>query len=160
MPLLLLSAAASRLPASVLCVGVPVFVFCSAPLLCCPPLPDLAAPDPRCFHLYLAPPCLSVAFLVFSCPRLGASVLCPVLNLFLTFWVLLTYGGPLQCFLLPLVSAPVVFFWCFCLSVFLVCVWLLVGGPLVLCVVGVCDWGSRTRPEPWTGPHCSEFHWR
>ena len=35
-PLLLLSAAASRLPASVLCVGVPVFVFCSAPPLCCP----------------------------------------------------------------------------------------------------------------------------
>ena len=33
---LLLSSAASRLPASVLCVGVPVFVFCSAPPLCCP----------------------------------------------------------------------------------------------------------------------------
>ena len=38
--------------------------------------------------------------------------------------------------------------------------WLCVGGSLVLVVVGVFVRGSRTRPEPWTGLHCSEFHWR
>ena len=61
---LLLSSAASRLPASVLCVGVLVFVFCSAPSVL-PSFPDPAIPDPRCFYYLLASPCLSVAPFVF-----------------------------------------------------------------------------------------------
>ena len=61
---LLLSSAASRLPASVLCVGVPVSVFCSAPSVL-PSFPDPAFPDPRCFYCLLASPCLSVAPFVF-----------------------------------------------------------------------------------------------
>ena len=41
-------------------------LFCPSFVL--PSFPDLAAPDPRCFHCHLAPPCLSVALLV-SCVR-------------------------------------------------------------------------------------------
>ena len=49
-PLLLLSDAASRLPASFLCVGVPVFVFCSAPL-CAAPLSLYLPPLTQVFPL-------------------------------------------------------------------------------------------------------------
>ena len=157
-PFLLLSAAASRLLVSFRCVGVPVFVFCPAPPLCCPPLLVPAALALRCVLSFLVPPCLLVVCLVFLPALSVLRSVAFVLNSFVTFWVLLNYCGPWRFLFLPLVSGPL---FGFCASVFRVVVaWLCVGGPFVLVVVGVFVRGRRTRPEPWTGLHCSEFHWR
>ena len=150
---LLLSSAASRLPASVLCVGVPVSVFCSAP----PVLPCLSAPDipvPRWFHCLLAPPCLSVASFVFWL-RLLVSRSSALLWIWLfTFWVLPNFVGPWRVSLHPSLFAPFLVL-VLCLS----CFGLSVRGPL-LCVVCLGWRWCRARLEPWTGLHCSELHWR
>ena len=137
--------------------GCPCVCVLFCPSLCCPPLLVPAAPDLRCFLCFLVLPCLVVVFLAFLCPRFGAPVCCPVLNLFLSFWVLVNYCGPWRPLLLPLVSGPSSVCVLFCRG--LVC-WVFGGGPSVLGLVSVFVWGSRTRPEPWTGQHCSEFHWR
>ena len=104
--------------------GCPCVCVLFCPSLCCPPLLVPAAPDLRCFLCFLVPPCLVVVLLAFLCPLFGAPVCCPVLNLFLTFWVLLNYCGPWR-LLLPLVSGP-----------FSVCVLLCRGFGLL----GVCWW--------------------
>ena len=58
-----------------------------------------------CVLCLLVPPCRLVACLAFL-PLVGAPVCCPVLNLFLPFWVLFHYRGLWWSLLLPLVSCP------------------------------------------------------
>ena len=90
---------------------------------------------------------------------LGASVPFSALNLFCVVLVLLIDCGPRRSSLLSPCACPP----CFgvgAVSVVLgvCCCWLLFW---LFFVCGGCFCqGSRTRPEPWTGPHCSELHWR
>ena len=155
-PSLLLSAAASRRLVSFLCVGFPVFVFCPAPL-CAAPLSLFR------LHLVLVRSLLFGSSLSFGrLSRVSSARWCsgllPCAEFIFTFlgaiplpWSLVVSPPP-PC-VLPLFGS--------CASVFRGLVsWLCVGGPPVLFVVGVFVRGSRTRPEPWTGLHCSEFHWR
>ena len=91
-PLLLLSAAASRLPASVLCVGVPVSVFCSAPSLCCP-LSLILPPLIQGAFTVIWPLLVFLSLFSCLCPRLGVSVLCPVSALSLVVVLCLSCSG-------------------------------------------------------------------
>ena len=140
-----------------------VLVFlclCSVlPLLCCP------------LSLFLLP-LFSGALTSFGCSLslcrcsrvfflcLGASVPCSALNLFCVFRVLLIDCGPRRSSLLSPCACPPLF-WCWCGVCRALCLLLFAVVLVVfLCVLGVFVQGSRTRPEPWTGPHCSELHWR
>ena len=137
--------------------GCPCVCVLSCPSLCCPPLLVPAAPGLRCVPCFLVPPCLLVVCLAFL-PALRCSGLLPCAEFVFDFLGATQLLWPLA------VSPPPPCVWSlfgFCASVFRGFVsWLCVGGPLVLVVVGVFVRGSRTRPEPWTGLHCSEFHWR
>ena len=105
---LLLSSAASRLPASVLCVGVPVFVFCAAPSVL-PSFPDPAIPDPRCFYCLLASPCLSVAPFVFWFRVLVIRSSALLWIWLFTFWVSPNFVGPWRFSLHPPLFVPALF---------------------------------------------------
>ena len=70
-----------------------------------PPSPCSGCSWPRCVLCFSVPPCRLVACLAFL-PLVGAPVYCPVLNLYLPFWVLFHYRGLWWFLLLPLVSCP------------------------------------------------------
>ena len=130
MPFLLLSAAASRLPASFLCVCVPVLCLV-LPLPCAALSPGSCRP-PYCFSLSCGS---SLSLCLFSCfASCGdGSILGSVLNLFLPFWVPLTYRGsrrPPLCFCCPLWLSGVLSV-VLCVSFFVRC-----GAPFL-----VLSWG-------------------
>ena len=129
MPFLRLSAAASRLPASFLCVGVPVSCLV-LPLLCAALSPGSCRP-PYFFSLSFG---LSLSPCLFSCfASCGDGVILgSVLNLFLPFWVPLTYRGSRRP---PSVSAAPSVFLFFC-RVCSVCPFLFAVGPLFLFCLG------------------------
>ena len=149
--------------------GCPCVCVLFCPSLCCPSLLVPAAPGLRCFLCFLVPPCLFVVLLAFLCPLCGAPVCCPVLNLFLTFWVLLNYCGPWRLLLLPLVSGPFSVFVLLSVGVWFVgCLWV---GPLSWVLWGClfeevgparshgldCTAASFTGADQWSSlPCCPE----
>ena len=112
--------------------------LCSVlPLLCAALFPWSCRPWSKVLSLSFG---LSLSFCRSSrvlCPRLGVSVLCPVLNLFLTFWVLLNYCGPRRFSLHhPFLSAPslVVVLCLSCSGLSVVCC----GASCLVCCGWVC----------------------
>ena len=136
--------------------GCPCVCVLSCPSLCCPPLLVPAAPGLGAFSPFGSS--LSFGRLSRVSSALRCSGLLPWAEFVFAFLGAINYCGPWRFPLLPLVSGP---FSVFALpSVGVLFLGGVLVGPLSWLLWGVFVRGSRTRPEPWTGLHCSEFHWR